>query len=278
MTSRESLSAKATTLRSLHHAPDPLLLVNVWDVGGACAVASMGYRAIATSSWAISHSLGYPDGERVSRDQMLDTISRIAAAVTVPVSADVEGGYAETPEQMAATANALIEAGAVGLNLEDGEADRTRLAPIARQVEKIIAVREAAAAAGVPLVLNARTDAFWWKGVNPDTRWADIVERANAYRQAGADCIFVLGLKTADDIARFLRESPGPLNIFAGPGTPSVPELRQMGVARVSLAAGPYRAAIGVLKKIAGELRATGTYSTLTDYCISAEEASTWFA
>ena len=272
------LSAKAATLRTLHKGSDPLILANVWDVAGARLIESLGFPAVATSSAAIANSLGYRDGERISREEMLSVVSRIAASVNIPVSADIEGGYASAPEQMAETTRKLIEAGAVGLNLEDGEADRTRLTPIDRQVSKIAALRAAAASAGVQLVLNARTDAFWWKGADPKTRWADIVQRANAYREAGADSVFVPGMQKADDIARFAKESPGPLNIIAFTGTPSIPELRRLGVVRVSVGPGPYRAALGLLKKIANELREHGTYNGIAENALSPEEINQWFA
>lgn len=278
MTKIELLSAKAATLRSLHKGPDTLILANVWDVASARLIESLGFPAVATSSAAIANSLGYRDGERISREQMLEVVSRIASAVNIPVSADMEAGYAETPEQMAETTRQLIAAGAVGLNLEDSEADWTRLTPLDRQVSKITALRSTALSAGVPLVLNARTDAFWRKGADPATRWADCIQRANAYREAGADCIFVPGLRNAEDIERFLKESPGPLNVIAVAGTPSVAELRRLGVIRVSVGPGPYRAALGLLKKIANELRDRGTYGTIAENAIPLEEVSRWFA
>jgi 2-methylisocitrate lyase-like PEP mutase family enzyme len=239
---------------------------------------SLGFPAVATSSWAIASSLGYRDGERVSREQMLQVVARIASAVSIPVSADMEAGYAETPGEMAETTRQLIAAGAVGLNLEDGKADRTRLVPLDRQLSKIEALRNVAISVGVPLVLNARTDALWWKGADPQTRWADTIQRANAYRLAGADCIFVPGLRIAGDIARFVQESPGPLNILGGAGAPSIAELRRLGVIRVSVGPGAYRAALGHLRKLANEMRDQGTYSSLTDNAVTPEEVNRWFA
>jgi 2-methylisocitrate lyase-like PEP mutase family enzyme len=277
MTDKASLSLKAATLRQLHRGPSTLILLNVWDVAGACLVQALGFPAVATSSWAIASSLGFHDGQRISRQQMLDVVARIASAVEIPVSADMEGGYAQTPDEMVKTARELIAAGAVGLNLEDGEADRTRLVPLERQLAKIKALRATANSAGIPLVLNARTDALWWKGAKPKTSWDDAVRRANAYRKAGADCVFALGLRNSDDIQRFMRESPGPLNVLAGPGIPPIQELQRYGVARVSLGAGPYRAALGLLKKAAAELRGSGTYASIVENAIPPDEVNRWF-
>lgn len=277
MTDEPSLSSKAATLRQLHYGPSTLILLNVWDVAGACLVQALGFPVVATSSWAIASSLGYRDGQRISRQQMLEVVARIASAVEIPVSADIEAGYAQTPNEMAETARELIAAGAVGVNLEDGEADRTRLVSLELQLAKIEALRATANSAGVPLVLNARTDALWWKGANPETRWDDATHRANAYRKAGADCVFVPGLRNAEDIQRFLRDSPGPLNVFAGAGIPPIPELQRYGVARLSLGPGPYRAALGLMKKAAAELRASGTYTSILENAISPDEVSRWF-
>jgi 2-methylisocitrate lyase-like PEP mutase family enzyme len=254
-----------------------LVLPNVWDVAGACLIQDLGFPAVATSSWAIASSLGYRDGQRISRQQMLDVVARIVSAVEIPVSADMEAGYAQSPAQMAETTRALIAAGAVGLNLEDSEADRTRLVSLELQLAKIEALRATASSAGVPLVLNARTDALWWNGASPETSWDDAVRRANAYRQAGADCVFVLGLRNAEEIQRFMRESPGPLNVLASAGIPPIPELQRYGVARLSLGPGPYRAALGLLKKIAAELCGGGTYTSILENTIPADEANRWF-
>ncbi len=277
MTNKTNLSSKAAILRQLHHGPNTLILPNVWDVAGACLIQALGFPVAATSSWAIASSLGYRDGQCISRQQMLDVVARIALAVEIPVSADMEAGYAQTPDQMAETTRGLIAAGAVGLNLEDGEADRTRLVPIELQVAKIEALCATASSAGVPLVLNARTDALWWKGANPETRWDDAIRRANAYRKAGADCVFVPGMQNAEEIQRFLRESPGPLNVFAGTGIPPIPELQRYGVARLSVGPGPYRAALGLLKRTAEELRGSGTYTSITENAISPDEVNRWF-
>src|SRR5262244_3340176 len=152
---------KATLLKALHHGPRILVLANAWDAVSARIVEEIGFPAVATTSAGIAAALGYPDGQRVSRDEMLGVVGRIARAVKVPVTADMEAGYGTTPAQMAETARALIDAGAVGLNLEDMTGDdESSQVELGLQMEKIRAIREASASAGVPLVINARTDVY----------------------------------------------------------------------------------------------------------------------
>jgi 2-methylisocitrate lyase-like PEP mutase family enzyme len=162
----------------------------------------------------------------------------------------------------------LIRSGSVGLNLEDSEDGETRLIDLRLQLEKIAALRETSEKLGVSLVLNARTDAYWWKGAKPETRMAETVRRANAFREAGADCIFVPGLSAIEEIRTFLRESPGPLNVLGGPGAPSIPELEAVGVRRVSIGSGGYRTAIGVMQKLATALKEQGTYDLVGEHAI----------
>ena len=274
MSAHPSQKEKAETLRRLHHGPRLLVLLNAWDVISARLVEDLGHPAVATSSAGIANCLGYPDSQRISRSEMLEMVQRIVQAVRVPVTADLESGYAGSPQEMGETAQQLLETGAVGLNLEDSQQNETRLVDLGLAVEKIEAVREAGTAAGVRLVINARTDAYWWKGAEPGTRMAETVRRAQAFRLAGADCIFIPGLKDAAEIATFLRESPGPLNILGGAGVPPLPELQKLGVARVSLGSGPARAAVGVIRKIARELTETGTYTSITEGAVPYPEAN----
>ena len=255
---------KANAFRELHHTGKVLVLPNVWDVASARIVEEAGFPAIATSSAAVAFSLGYPDGQKISREEMLARVARIARSVKVPVSADVEAGYGDTPEDAAETARGVIEAGAVGMNLEDGTDDPLHpLVDLTLQLEKIRAVREAALDSSVLLVLNARTDVYLAQVGAPELRYSETVRRLLAYRDAGADCVFAPGLHDAETISQLVRDLQCPLNILAGPGTPSVPELQTIGVARVSLGSGVMRATLGLLHRIAEELRATGTYNTL---------------
>lgn len=262
MTEREIQAAKA--FRAMHRGPKILLLPNAWDVASARIFLEAGIGAIATTSAGIAFSLGYPDGEKITRAEMLAVVARIAAAVKVPVTADVEAGYGSRAEDAAMTARGVIEAGAVGMNLEDGTDDPQHpLTDPALQLEKIAAVRETAAAMGVPIVLNARVDVYLREVGPAEQRYDNAVRRLAAFRDAGADCLFAPGIRDPETIGRLVRELNHPVNILAGPGSPSIQELEKLGVARVSLGSGPMRAALGLARRIAEELQSTGTYRAL---------------
>jgi 2-methylisocitrate lyase-like PEP mutase family enzyme len=254
---------QAETLRRLHQGPRILVLPNVWDVVTARIVESCGFAALATTSAGVAFALGYPDGERISRAEMAAAVRRIAARVRVPVTADMEAGYGGTVPAAAETAREVIAAGAVGMNLEDAPADGDGLFDVALQAERVRAARESAEAAGVPLVINARTDVFLARIGAPETRLSHAVRRLNAYRAAGADCLFAPGVTDRATIAALVREVGGPLNVLAGPGCPPVPELEALGVRRLSLGSGVMRATLGLVRRIAGELQGPGTFTTL---------------
>jgi 2-methylisocitrate lyase-like PEP mutase family enzyme len=255
---------KAEAFRALHSGHEALLLPNAWDVASARIIEEVGFAAIATTSAGVAFSLGYPDGEKIPQEEMLAAVARIAKAVKAPVTADVESGYGNRPEDAAATARSVIEAGAVGINLEDatGSPDRP-LADLALQLEKIHAVRETGVTLDVPLVLNARTDVYLLQVGDPAKRYDEAILRLQAFRDAGADCVFVPGLRDAATIQRLVANLKCPVNILAVPGSPSVPELKKLGVARVSLGSGPMRASLGLLRRVAVELKATGTYESM---------------
>jgi 2-methylisocitrate lyase-like PEP mutase family enzyme len=258
--------SKAELLRRLHHAPEVLVLPNAWDAISARIIAAEGFPVIATSSSGCAAVLGYPDGQQIPRSEMIFMLAKITRAVDVPVTADMEAGYDSAVE----TALDVIAAGAAGLNLEDRAANE--LQPVSEQVERIRAVRRAADSGGVPLVINARTDIFLAQHGDPGTRFERSVERLNAYREAGADCLFVPGVKDPDTIARLVKAVKGPVNILAVPGAPSIPEMKQLGVARVSLGGGPSRVAVGALRQFARELRDRGTFAALADLAIPSPE------
>lgn len=249
---------KANTLRALHQGPRILVLPNAWDVATARVFEEAGFPAIATTSAGIANALGYPDGGGISRDEMLEVVGRIARAVQVPVTADVEAGYGDP----VATAKAVVAAGAVGMNLENvvGENPDT-LADLAAQTAIIRAIRDLK----LPLVLNARNDIYLANIGDPATRFSRTVERLNAYREAGADCLFAPGVRDPEIIAALAKEVRGPLNILATAGAPPVAELERMGVARMSVGSGPARAALGLVRRIAFELRDHGTFSSMLD-------------
>jgi len=259
-------SAKAELFRSLHRGSKILVLPNAWDVASARIFEEAGASAIATTSAGVAFTLGYPDGEKIPREEMLAAVARIAAKVKLPVTADVESGYGKRPEDAAKTAAAVIEAGAVGLNLEDAVHENERsLVELPLQLEKIQAVKEAGSKLGVALVINARTDVYLAQIGAPEARYDETVGRLSAYRDAGADCLFAPGIRDRETIARLVKDLGHPLNILVGPGSPPIPELQKLCVARVSLGSSAMRATLGFAKKIAGEVLSSGTYATLED-------------
>jgi 2-methylisocitrate lyase-like PEP mutase family enzyme len=255
---------KAVDFRLRHRGIGVLLLPNAWDVVSARIFEEAGFTAIATTSAGIAFSLGYPDGQRISREEMIARIARIVRAVQLPVTADLEWGFGSTPEEVARTTREVIEAGAVGMNLEDasGRADQPLL-PLEQAVEKIKAARETAAQMRVPMVVNARTDVNLLEGGNPDADYRETVRRLNAFRDAGADCVFAPGIKDAETIGRLVKDVACPLNVLAMPGTPPISELEKLGVARVSVGSGFIRATLSSLRAMAEELKTSGTYSAL---------------
>jgi 2-methylisocitrate lyase-like PEP mutase family enzyme len=253
----KDLAAHAAHLRSLHRGPDLLVLANAWDVPSARAVEAAGFPAVATSSHAVAELLGGPDDDSLDPDDVFAATGRIAAAVAVPVSADIEAGYRLPPDELVAR---LLGAGAVGCNLEDTDhhgpgAGRT-LVPVDVQAERLAAVKAAGRAAGVDLVVNARTDAFL-RGL--DDPVAVSIERGRAYLAAGADCCYPIGAAEEADLRALVHGIGGPVNVLARAGVPDLATLRALGVARVSLGSGLFRAAQRAVTEAAAALRAGDT-------------------
>lgn len=343
-----SQAEKAARLLELHHGSQPLVLINAWDAASAAMVEHCGLPAVATSSAAMANALGFPDGQYLPWPQMLEAVARVCRAVKVPVTADIESGFAPNVTALETSIKQIIDAGAVGVNLEDvmpsspdfqnddsqnanpkTAAPKTSdpktagpktagptnaatkaaepirhgspLFPLPEQIARIQATRRAAHAAGIHLVINARTDAYWQAGVDPAEAMRNTLERGKAYLQAGADCIFIPGLRNPDHIKAVidhlstdylrsdlsaarprsgdLRSDPqtAPINILAGPGVPSIPELAKLGVKRVSYGSGPHRAAMGLLRRIASEAKSTGTFQALTEDAVPYEEINGLF-
>jgi 2-methylisocitrate lyase-like PEP mutase family enzyme len=260
----ESRTNQAIQFRQLHRGPNVLILPNAWDVASARIFEDAGFPAIATTSAGIAYSLGYADGQHIPREEMMARIGRIARAVHVPVTADIEAGYGSTVHDVARTTCELIQLGVVGMNLEDGSGDPTYpLIDFQLAIEKIRAARQAAIDVRAQIVINARTDVYLLPGGNPDADYSEALRRLTAFRDAGADCVFAPGLKDAETIGRLTKAVECPLNILAGPGSPSIPELAKLGVARVSVGSGPMRATLGLLRRLAEELKTSGTYSEM---------------
>lgn len=242
---------RARVLRALHGAPEILVLVNAWDAASARAVVAAGGAAIATASHSVAAAHGYPDGERIPRELALAALARICAAVDVPVSADLEAGYGDPGH----TARLALEAGAVGCNLED------RRAETGHAVRAVADVVAAGAAAGVPLVVNARTDAFLRArpGEPRASLVAEAVQRGRAFAAEGADCVFVPGVTDRETIEALVTGLDGvPISVLGGPGAPSVAELRELGVARVSYGPWVMRLALGAVTAAAEAVLAGG--------------------
>jgi 2-methylisocitrate lyase-like PEP mutase family enzyme len=270
---------KAEAFRDMHQGPAPLVLGSVWDVASAIVFERAGFRALGTSSAGIAYMRGYADGEVMSRGEMLEAVAEIASRVDIPVSADMETGYGHTPDDVAETCRLVLEAGAIGVNIEDTTGDPERpLVDLALQCEKIRVIRGMGEAFGVPIVINARTDGYWLKLWDEERRLAESVARCNAFREAGADCLFVPGAIDAGVIAVLARDIRGPLNILASPGCPPVAALAAAGVRRVSEGSGPARAALKVARDIAEELLRDGSYRAYQANAIPYAEANALFA
>jgi 2-methylisocitrate lyase-like PEP mutase family enzyme len=266
-----ALRAKAIHFLRLHKGPRILLLPNAWDAASARIFEAAGCPAIGTSSAAIAWSLGYPDGQRIPRPEMLEAIGRIVRSVSIPVTADVEAGYGPAPDDVAETVRDVIGAGAVGLNLEDASGDAA-LFDLEQHVARVRAAREAATAAGVPLLINARTDVYWLRSGDQSGWFDEAVRRLTAYRDAGASCLFVPGLRDPQTVARMARAVAAPLNILAGPDLPCARDLENVGVARLSLGSGPMRAAMGLMRKVAREWIDSGASQAMLDVAVPYQE------
>jgi 2-methylisocitrate lyase-like PEP mutase family enzyme len=267
-----SLSERAERFRDLHRGPELFVLPNAWDVPSARVFEEAGFAAVATSSAGVMVSLGYPDGETIPRAEYVAAVRRIAAKLAVPLSADVVAGFGPTPREVVETVRSVVDAGAVGINLEDRDPVTEGLLPLPSQLEKIGAIRDFAEASGVPLVVNARTDALGWGPGPPEARWDEATRRCRAYREAGADCVYPMRLVDRNEIAAFVREVPGPVNVMIRPGLPSLAELARLGVRRVSFGPSASYAALGLLRRVGWEIREEGSFRLLVDGAISFDE------
>jgi methylisocitrate lyase len=242
---------KTEHFRSLHVPGKPLLLLNIWDAGGAKAVTAAGAQAIATSSWSVANANGFSDGEQAPRTLVIENLRRIVAATHLPVTIDLESGYGDAPGVVAETIALAIEAGAVGCNLEDSFPTNGKLRETVNQCERVRSARRAAEAAGIRFFINARTDVFFQRppADHDNAMLDDAIERARAYAEAGADGIFVPGLVDTKLISRFAQSSPLPVNIMIGDGTSPLQVLAEHGVARVSYGPSPYLTAMRALEE-----------------------------
>jgi 2-methylisocitrate lyase-like PEP mutase family enzyme len=249
---RAGLSQKADTLRALHRRGDPLVLPNAWDAGSAKAVVAAGFKAVATTSAGVAQSLGYEDHQLTPPDEMFAAIARISRAVEVPVTADIEAGYGLSPSEIA---QRLLEAGAVGCNLEDTDHSKHAQRDAFEQAKFLSEVKAAGQKLGVDLVINARTDAFILNVGDEDSQIAESVRRGRLYYAAGADCVYPILAKSERALAELAQKLEGALNGLLMPSAPPLQRQRELGYARVSAGPGLYRGAMAELKRRLDELR-----------------------
>jgi 2-methylisocitrate lyase-like PEP mutase family enzyme len=261
-------NAKSWRLRELVRAPEILVMPGAYDVLSALLFAQMGFKAIQGTSGGIAAALGYPDGEAMSRDLTVEVTGQIAQAVSLPVNADAERGYGDE-HTIGETVRALVAAGVAGMNLEDGAGGKPGgargLVDMDEQLRKINAVMETKRALGSEFFLNARVDALMVMTEDPKKALDEAIRRGNAYAEAGGDCIFFMHAVSRDVIGRLVKEVKAPVSVLAGPQHPSVTELQDLGVARVSYGSAFLKAAIGATRRLAQEIQHQGTITALKD-------------
>ena len=260
MTKTEQVE-RANSFRARHRAPPVLLLPNAWDALSARLFVAAGFDALATTSGGVAWALGYPDGEIAPWREVVAATARIVRASQVSVTADIEAGYGATPVEAGAHVAEIIEAGVVGVNLEDGLHGPMR--GVDDAAARLDAARDAALKAGVPIVINARCDVFHLRHGEENTRFAAAVERCRAYLAAGADCVYPFGLRDPATIAAFVQAVGAPVNITGRPGMPDAAALERMGVARITIASAPTLVAMSTIQALAAQLRATGGFEML---------------
>jgi 2-methylisocitrate lyase-like PEP mutase family enzyme len=262
---------RAERFRTLHKGRI-LILPNAWDVPSARVFEDAGFPAIATSSAGLMVSLGYQDGETIPIDLFLSAVKRIASALSIPLSVDAVAGFGESDAEIESTIRQVLDAGGIGINIEDLNHSNGKLLPIDKASDKIKLIRELGEKFGVPLVINGRTDALRHGEGTEEENLAEAIRRAKAYRSAGADCVYPMGLVEPTSISLFVKELDFPTNVMIRKGLPPISELERLGVARVSFGPSASYAAFGLLRRAAREILETGTYKLLTEGAISFDE------
>jgi 2-methylisocitrate lyase-like PEP mutase family enzyme len=270
---------KADAFLKFHRDNEILVLANSWDIGSSKLLEACGFKAVATTSMGIAASLGYPDCQVITLHEMITAITGIVNAVKVPVTVDIEAGYGNTTEEILGSVRKIIETGIAGINIEDSIEMSPELTDEKEFCGRIAAIRALSDSLGFHLVINARTDSFYTSSRPINEKLAESIRRGNKYREAGADCIFVQPVWDREMIATLVKEIDAPVNILANPGIgpgmpPSVRELQDLGVARLSLGSGIMKATLALIKKIADELRDKGTYEILSEAMSPGSEAT----
>ena len=256
---------KAQQFRQMHHQESLLVLPNIWDALGARLLVGLGYPAVATASAAVSFSHGYDDGEHIPFATLLQAVGQISRAVDVPISVDMERGYADTQEALADNVRALLDSGAVGINLEDSLAEGEVLRSEEEQCERIQTVRSTAERHGIPLFINARSDVFLGSIENTEEAISQAIERGKAYKDAGADGLYPIGLADLDALCRVQEETGLPVNVYASAAAPDAKNLQRAGIARMSAGPGLLRAAFTSMQTVAREFLDTGRSASIQD-------------
>jgi 2-methylisocitrate lyase-like PEP mutase family enzyme len=261
---------KAELFLKYHHDKEILVLLNSWDIGSSKLIEACGYKAVATTSMGIAASLGYPDCEVIQLSEMIGVITGIINAVEVPVTVDIEAGYGDNLNEIIDSAKKIIATGIVGINIEDSIDLNPVLIDEMEFCERISAIRALSDSMDFHLVINTRTDSFYTSTGSIQEKLSESIRRGNKYREAGADCIFVQPVWEKETIATLVKEINAPINVLANPTigagvTPSISELQDLGVARVSLGSGLMKATLALIKKVANELSEKGTYNILLD-------------
>ena len=261
---------KAEMFLKFHQDKEMLVLLNSWDIGSSKLIEACGYKAIATTSMGIAASLGYPDCQIITLSEMLQVITGIVKAVQVPVTVDIEAGYGNNPDEIIESVKKFIATGIVGINIEDSIELSPDLVDEMEFCERISAIRALSDSLGFHLVINARTDSFYTSSGSQQEKLAESIKRGNKYREAGADCIFVQPVWEKEMIRTLVKEINAPINILSNPGNgaglpPTVRELQDLGVARLSMGSGLMKATLALMKKVADELSEKGTYTVLSD-------------
>jgi 2-methylisocitrate lyase-like PEP mutase family enzyme len=269
--------SRAETFRRLHRGPPALLLPNAWDPVSARLFEAAGFPAVATTSGGLAWALGYADGEGTPWPEVVAATRRIARVLDIPLSADIEAGFGDQPANVFDNVREIIAAGAVGINIEDSDLKRKSLRSLEDAAERVRAARRAAEAAGVPIVINARTDVFHIGWGNESERPAEALRRAQAYLAAGADCIFLFGHPELAVVAGLARRIDAPVNIVGRAGMPGMAELERLGVARVSTASGPAMAALSTVQETARALFQTRGFDCLTS-SVKRPDLQQWFS
>ena len=262
---------KAEQFLKLHHGKEMQVLLNSWDIASSKIIEASGYKAIATTSMGIAASFGYPDCQIIQLSEMIEAITGIVNNVQAPVSVDIEAGYGNNLNEIIDSVKKIIATGIVGINIEDSMDLSPTLIDEMEFCERISAIRALSDSLGFHLVINARTDSFYTSTSTPREKLSESIKRGNKYREAGADCIFVQPVWDKETISTLVKEINAPINILSNPGIgagifpPSVRELQDLGVARLSLGSGLMKATLALIKKVADELSEKGTYNILLD-------------